>query len=100
MQLGPLRERINAPRSRSARDTPDLERLQPRRGDGALERRPSGRENLHRPRAISMPLARAALFRLPVSRWVTRRLQRGGDLLEFFNPPVELAHSAGANSFA
>jgi hypothetical protein len=94
------RGRTNASRSCSAPDVSDIERLQPRGGDGAFERGYSGRYRRHHPCAISVPLPRPPLFRLPISHQFEGRIQRWGYLLEFFNATMELAHSAGPESFA
>src|SRR5262245_42861340 len=89
-------EPTDAPRSSSPCGISDIERLHPRGSEGAFAGRYPRRYHRHHPRAISMPLARPPLFRLPISRHFEGRIRRRRHLLEHVIAAMELAHPAGA----
>src|SRR5262245_55002685 len=96
----PRGEPTDAPRGSSPPGISDIERLHPRGGEGAFAGRYPGRYHRHHPRAISVPLARPPLFRLPISRHFEGGIRRRRHLLEHVNAAMELAHPAWAEPLA
>jgi len=90
----------DAPRSCNVSGIFGIERLQPRGSESAFAGRYPRRYHRHHPRAISMPLARPPLFRLPISRHSEGGIRRRRHLLEHIDATMELAHPAGAESLA
>src|SRR5262245_54218061 len=96
----PRGEPTGAPRRSTPPGVSDIGRLHPRGSEGAFAGRYPGRYHRHHPRAISVPLARPPLFRLPISRHSEGGIRRRRHLLEHVNAAMELAHPAGAESLA
>src|SRR5215813_10007924 len=96
----PRGEPTDAPRRSSPPGVSDIERLHPRGSAGAFAGRYPGRYHRHHPRAISVPLARPPLFRLPISRHSEGGIRRRRHLLEHVNAAMELAHPVGAEPLA
>jgi len=88
----------DAPRSCNVSGIFGIERLQPRGSESAFAGRYPCRYHRHHPRAISIPLARPPLFRLPISRHSEGGIRRRRHLLEHIDATMELAHPAGADS--
>src|SRR5262249_5634570 len=96
----PLGESTDAPRCSTPPGVSDIGRLHPRGSEGAFAGRYPGRYHRHHPRAISVPLARPPLFRLPISRHSEGGIRRRRHLLEHIDAAMELAHPAGAEPLA